>query len=286
MLATAIGRMSAATNPLSAMLDDRSGSAGIGFTIHASYDEMLVMTNDRWREAAGGIPMNSYLLAAGVPPEGFATARAMDRRVLLLRIVGRSDLSTDRDSLRAVMEHFQDNPDSIDSGFRSQEPISFGMLQWSGIRCRVLGTFYVDNAGAFRFGADVEDFFAARHMKVFKPGSRALEAIVNFVDPIRKKKAVEDAATMGMKNIPEAFQIGTVRFTSASQMALQAGQPEVPVRIFPGDFLARRTAVFGMTRTGKSNTTKTLVSAVALSAFHSDLPVNGGAKSGHWAAQK
>src|SRR5690606_162707 len=39
------------------------------------------------------------------------------------------------------------------------------------------------------------------------------------------------------------------------------------------DFLARRTAIFGMTRTGKSNTTKTLVSAVQLSALESDLPI-------------
>lgn len=273
MLENAISRMSAATNPLSALLDVHSGSSGVGFTIHASYDEMLVMTNDKWREAVGGMPMNSYLLAASVNAEAFAAAKAMDRRILLLRIVGRADLATDKDSLRAVMEHFQDNPDSVDPAFRTQEPISFGMLQWSGIKCRVLGTFYTDASGSFRFGADVEDFFAARHMKVYKPGSKALDSIVNFIDPIRKKKAVEDALAMGMKKAPEPFHVGNVRFTSASQMGIQSGQKEVPVRIFPGDFLSRRTAVFGMTRTGKSNTTKTLVSAVALSSFHSELPV-------------
>lgn len=273
MLQNAISQMSAATNPLSALLDAQSGSAGVGFTIHSSYEEMIVMTNDKWREGAGGIPMNSYLLAASVAADGFATAKVMDRRVVLLRIVGRTELSTDRDSLRAVMEHFQDNPDSADPGFRMNEPISFGMLQWSGIKCKVLGTFYIDDAGKFRFGADVEDFFAARHMKVYKPGSRALEKIVNFIDPIRLKKAEDDAAAIGMKEAPSPFQIGTVRFTSASQMGTQTGQSEVPVRIFPGDFLARRTAIFGMTRTGKSNTTKTLVSAVELTALESDLPI-------------
>ncbi|MBO6538006.1 MAG: DUF87 domain-containing protein [Rhizobiaceae bacterium] len=273
MLQNTVSQMSAATNPLSVLLDTNSGSTGVGFTIHSSYDEMVVMTNDKWREGAGGIPMNSYLVAASVASDGFATAASMDRRVVLLRIVGRTELSTDRDSLRAVMEHFQDNPDSADPGFRMNEPISFGMLQWSGIKCKVLGTFYVDSSGKFRFGADVEDFFAARHMKVFKPGSKALEKIVNFVDPIRQKKAEDDAKMMGMNEAPSPFQIGTVRFTSASQMGIQAGQGDVPVQIFPGDFLARRTAVFGMTRTGKSNTTKTLVSAVALSALESDLPV-------------
>lgn len=236
MLQNAISQMSAATNPLSALLDAQSGSAGVGFTIHSSYEEMVVMTNDKWREGAGGIPMNSYLLAASVASNGFATANAMDRRVVLLRIVGRTELSTDRDSLRAVMEHFQDNPDSADPGFRMDEPISFGMLQWSGIKCKVLGTFYVDNACKFRFGADIEDFFAARHMKVYKPGSKALEKIVNFIDPIRLKKAEDDAAAMGMKEAPSPFQIGTVRFTSASQMGTQTRTARSSSSHFSGRF--------------------------------------------------
>lgn len=36
--------------------------------------------------------------------------------------------------------------------------------------------------------------------------------------------------------------------------------------IQPSDFLARRTAVLGMTRTGKSNTVKTTVASVAIAA--------------------
>lgn len=43
--------------------------------------------------------------------------------------------------------------------------------------------------------------------------------------------------------------------------------------IQPADFLARRTAVLGMTRTGKSNTVKTTVSAVALAAMKSDIKI-------------
>jgi hypothetical protein len=76
---------------------------------------------------------------------------------------------------------------------------------------------------------------------------------------------------MGMRRAPTPFRIGKVRFTSSSHLG--AAETEVPVTIFPGDFLGRRTAVFGMTRTGKSNTTKTMVSAVSLSAFETDLAV-------------
>ncbi|MCS5627226.1 MAG: DUF87 domain-containing protein [Planctomycetes bacterium] len=56
-------------------------------------------------------------------------------------------------------------------------------------------------------------------------------------------------------------------------MAERGGSTDVPVYISPVDFLARRTAVFGMTRTGKSNTTKTMVSQVATTAFQTRQPI-------------
>ncbi|MFD1745046.1 ATP-binding protein [Rhizobium helianthi] len=273
MIQDLVSTLSAGTNPLSALLDEQSGASLVGYTIHTSYDAVTVMTNDKWREDAGGIPMNSYLLACSADPSEMVKANPIDKRILLLRVVGRAELATDRDMVRAVMEHFQDKPDTRDPAFRMEEPISFSMLQWSGIECKVLGTFFTNGSSALTFGADAEDFFAARHMVVRKPGSAALSTIVNFVDPIRKAKADKDAIAIGMKRAPSPFEIGTVRFTSSNQLALRPGQSQVPVKIFPGDFLARRTAVFGMTRTGKSNTTKTMVSAVALSAFESDTPI-------------
>ncbi|WP_052960623.1 ATP-binding protein [Rhodopseudomonas palustris] len=273
MIDNTVRQMAAATNPLIQLLDEKRGNRRVGFTIHSSYGEMTVMTNDRWRHHADGMPMNSYLLATSVDVESFGAADPIDKRAVLLRIVGRAEIATDRDSLRAILEHFQDQPDTDDPAFRKMEPISFAMLQWSGIKTKVLGTFYMDADSRLRFGADVEDFFAARQMKVLKPGNEALEAIVNFVDPVRLKKATEDATAMGMKRPPQPFQIGTVRFTSAAHMSSLNSKSGAPVKIFPGDFLGRRTAVFGMTRTGKSNTTKTMVSAVALSALETDLPV-------------
>lgn len=273
MIESLVSTLSAGTNPLSALLDERSGAALVGHTIHMSYDTAIVMTNDRWRENAGGIPMNSYLLGCSADPNDIVSAHPIDKRILLLRVVGRAELATDRDMVRAVMEHFQDNPATKDPAFRMDEPISFSMLQWSGVECKVLGTFFLSGSSSLNFGADAEDFFAARHMVVRKPGPDALATIVNFVDPVRKAKADKDARDLGMKTAPAAFEIGTVRFTSSNQLALRPGQPQVPVKIFPGDFIARRTAVFGMTRTGKSNTTKTMVSAVMLSAFEADTPV-------------
>lgn len=270
-IASLVNRMSEGTNPLLQLIADTSGTRHVGFTIHSSYSEMIVMTNDKWRSDVSGIPMNGYLLATSMDPADYNSAANVDRRVVVLRIVGRTDLATDRDTVAALMRHFQDNPDTRDPSLAGMEPLSRAILQWSGVKCKVLGTFHTTSSGNMVFGADIEDFFASRQMRVLKPGREALETIVNFVDPIRLDRARQDAVAMGMKNPPKPFRIGRVRFTSSSHMGASEG--EVPVRIFPGDFLSRRTAVFGMTRTGKSNTTKTMVSAVALSAFETDLPV-------------
>lgn len=144
MIANTINQMSAATNPLILLINEKRGNRHVGFTIHASYGEMVIMTNDRWRHEADGMPMNSYLLATSVDGENFSAADPIDKRAVLLRIVGRTEIATDRDALRAIMEHFQDHPKTTDPAFRNMEPISFAMLQWSGIKTKVLGTFYMD----------------------------------------------------------------------------------------------------------------------------------------------
>ncbi|WP_233357569.1 helicase HerA domain-containing protein, partial [Vibrio cholerae] len=66
--------------------------------------------------------------------------------------------------------------------------------------------------------------------------------------------------------MPTAIDIGTVRYTSTARLHRAVTEALVSVQIQPTDFLARRTAILGMTRTGKSNTLKTTVASVAMSA--------------------
>ena len=74
----------------------------------------------------------------------------------------------------------------------------------------------------------------------------ALTRIVNF--------------TRREENNTDPVQIGKLRYAAAIR---NPEAPEaVPVRMTAEDLLAQRTALFGMTRTGKSNTTKTIASAV------------------------
>src|SRR5208283_35622 len=90
----------------------------------------------------------------------------------------------------------------------------------------------------------------------------ALEAIVNYVSPERVAAAREEARRLGLPGDLPRFPIGTVRYTSSDRLHRGAGVAAAVFHLNAVDFLARRTAVFGMTRTGKSNTVKQLVSVV------------------------
>src|SRR5262249_5456695 len=118
-------------------------------------------------------------------------------------------------------------------------------FSFSGLERRVLGTFYKDAEGQGHFGADVENFYSAHNYRVVKPHPDVLEALVNF-----REGAV--AAN------PTDIRLGTVRYSSSRRF--QAGD-DVPVFVSPRDFLGKRTALFGMTRTGKSNTVKKVIQA-------------------------
>lgn len=273
-----IEREAAEKSPLVSLLVDDVAkqetldSRRIGFTLSMDYTEALVMVHDKWRNDVEGIPHNSYLLAATFNPADFVTTPPVDRRVILLRVTGRATIETDTEHLRAITQYFQDNPDVKNGRLEDLEPITVNRMSWTGMKGRILGTFFVGQDGELRMGTDIEDVFATRLMRVYKPTAKALRTIVNYVDPDRRKKAEDDAAAAGV-GIPVPFQIGTVRYTSTQHMAERGGSTEVPVYISPVDFLARRTAVFGMTRTGKSNTTKTMVSQVATTSFQTRQPI-------------
>ncbi len=63
----------------------------------------------------------------------------------------------------------------------------------------------------------------------------------------------------GIVGKPTDIRIGKVRYSSSRRFQVQ--EEQVPVYVSPADFLGKRTALFGMTRTGKSNTVKKIIQA-------------------------
>ena len=244
----------------------------VGFVVDMNYKSVVVLTNDKWKQQCGGIPQNAFLVAAAFDPENFSKAEASDQMVVLLRARSEAKLPQDGDTLKAIIEHYQRKteiqaPDHLDG----IEKITHARLQFKGLECRILGTFYTDNTGQMFMGSDIENFYSVARLRVYKPTKVALEKIVNFIDPLKETKAREDAKAL-LGRYPDTIPIGTVRYTSTNPNQVTQHN-NAPVNIQPMDFLARRTAVFGMTRTGKSNTVKTTVGSVATVAKEAGVKV-------------
>ncbi|MDP1727255.1 MAG: DUF87 domain-containing protein [Bacteroidota bacterium] len=246
----------------------------VGYVYGMSFDEALVLTNDDWKHSVNGIPHNSFLVAAGFNPERLADAAEIDKEVVLLRVLEPVTLPQDNDLIKTRIEHHQRRtieeqfPGDVNDGL---DPITAAELQSGGLRCRILGTFYLEN-DELRLGSDIENFMTLSRMRAYKPTEAALSLIVNHVNPEVRRKALEEATNAGFLQAPSPINIGTIRYTSTARMH-RGTAPLVAVFIQPTDFLARRTAVLGMTRTGKSNTVKTTVSAVAVAALKDNIRI-------------
>ena len=106
------------------------------------------------------------------------------------------------------------------------------LLSFAGVRCRVIGTFYLhpteaesENNLKLCFGSHLSNYYPNRGLKVYKPNDKALENIVNYRDG--------SGAGVG---------IGEVRYASTNR-AFQ-GVRNVPVTIMPEDLFRAKEYSF------------------------------------------
>jgi hypothetical protein len=210
----------------------------IGRPFYIDYSHIHLLIADSWKMKAKGIPQGSFLLAYYENEESVKEA-------ILLRVLSPKPLPTDNDVIRSMVDYYKDNlktagPDSQLDSFTRYE------FSFSGLNCRILGTFYKDENSNTIFGADVENFYSAHNYMVLKPNNEILKKIVNF-------------RSGELAGLSSDINIGKVRYSSSRRF--QITETDVPVYVGAQDFLGKRTALFGMTRTGKSNTVKKIIEA-------------------------
>lgn len=248
--------LQAASRELTSLVED---AAYVGEVYSLGYDEALVQIHDFHRQKVGGIPALSFLIATRVGPGSPTDVRQEDASLLLLRVLDKADLPNADEALRVRVETAQRVSGEVGRHWDDRDvmdPTTHNLLSYAGVRCRVLGTYYMANTSsetepAFRlsFGSDLSNYYPNRGLKVFKPRGKVLQAIVNFRDP-RLTASAQDTHV----------RVGQVRYAS-SHRPFQ-GIDGVPVQITPTDLLGQKTALFGMTRTGKSNTTKIILKSI------------------------
>ncbi len=244
----------------------------VGWIYSINYERALVVSNDEWKHNVRGIPHNSFLIATSFDPKHFNEVTEEDRQAILLRVNGSAKLPQDDEMIKTKIDGFQKAKSTFDDGQEEYDVYTKSRMQFNGIDCRVLGTFFVRNEELV-LGSDIETFYSSLKLNVYMPKGKALEKIVNYVDPIRKKSARDEFKELGIQGELSPFKIGTVRYTSTDRLHRDNSGDFVPFTIQPSDFLARRTAVLGMTRTGKSNMIKQTISVVKDISTSCNLPI-------------
>ncbi|EHI6818042.1 DUF87 domain-containing protein [Salmonella enterica] len=224
--------------------EGRNKEQFVGRPFYLSYDIARLLVCDAWKAQVKGIPAGCFLLAFYDGEDGVEEA-------VLLRALSQTKLPTDNDVISSMIEYYKDNLDisgragSLKGG--KLDEFTRYEFSFSGLECRVLGVFFRTQKGNIEFGADLENFYAANNYTVYKANRDVLEFIVNQRD---------DGGLVGQDS---EFKIGSVRYSSSRRH--QSQEENVNVWVNPKDFLGKRSAMFGMTRTGKSNTVKKVIEA-------------------------
>lgn len=224
--------------------DARDPKFFIGRPYYLDYDKAYILIADAWKQKVGGIPQGTFLLAF------YENEKDKIEEGILLRSLRPAALPTDNAVISSMVDYYKDNLKTSGSASQLDEYTKY-TFSFSGLECRILGTFYRNIEGETAFGADVENFYSAHNYAVYKPPKDVLVKIVNFKDG--------KTAVGGNQDV----KIGKVRYSSSLRFQEQT-HDDVDVFINMQDILGKRTALFGMTRTGKSNTVKKIIDATTV----------------------
>lgn len=240
--------------PLAKLVND--GCHPIGGIFRLNYNSAVVLTDDFSKKKAGGVPLGGFLLAAAGTQTGLGF-KLDDEELILLRVRGTADLPNEADLVQTRLAVVRDAT-ATGQGFDDvTDELTRNELQQSAFDCEVIGTFYTTNSDGIEFGADIDNVVSSAKYQVFLPSEPVLSWLASY-------PSTDES---------DLISIGVVRFSSTRRRAQASGVANADVKVHIEDFVARKTAVFGMTRTGKSNTVKTIVTAIASQAAKAQKPV-------------
>lgn len=236
----------------------------VGDLYSINYDEGKVLVHDFHRQKVGGIPSLSFLIATRINPENEIDYKDEDASIILLRVMDAAQIPQDKEAENIRINTSQRISGEVDKNWDGEESMDLNtrhVLSFSGVSCRIVGTFFIEEDEnkphdelKLKFGSDISNYYSNKGFKIFKPNAEALEEIVNYCDPLNLKSHIEKYGET------ERVKLGSVRYASTNRKHQQVDN--VPVYIYPADLLSQKSALFGMTRTGKSNTTKIIAKSV------------------------
>lgn len=217
-------------------LELRADSHLVGSVYEISYQRAVVAVYDHDREAAGGLPMGGFLVAA---------KQNGNEDFILLRILKEARLPNAQDNSQ-TRQHAIESAANEQSWAQQLDDWTRDHLSIHGVECRVLGTF-IRKRDSYGYAEDIDNYYAVNQLMVWKPGAATLSMIVNHRHKSNPIRPTEDPPI-----------VGTTRFAAAQNPSAITAD----VHLYPEDMLRRRTVYLGMSRSGKSNAMKVAAEAI------------------------
>ena len=206
----------------------------VGYALEIGYDTATIITSDPYKVNVGGIPRNSFLIMVPEDYEKFSP------NFILLQVLDASETPLKKEVQQTYFELHKKSMPELDRFTQSE-------LQWGALETSVLGMFYLNpqNEKVIEFSHDLVNYVSAHKYRVYSPSKEVLEIITNALIPNENQ-----------------FPIGKLRTTENRFPINEKSFPEVYVKVSTKDFLGSRTALFGKTRLGKSNTIKIIAESI------------------------
>lgn len=258
------------------VLDRKTTGRHIGTMINMSVaaDGMTakLLVNDYHVRQVGGTPPYTILLAlrnSFVPKSDKCDTDTL----LLLRVTGRATAPSDSERERILDQYYKAKPhadglwggairpkENEEDEHRPTDPFTHSELQFGGLECDILGTLYPGEEKNLLFSSDVEYSVNACMYDVIRPTGDLLSDIL---DVIRKSTAPKNKnrADFGLKGADGVMNLGEIRYSS-TQFLQKKTDNKCPVYLDPMELIGNRTGVFGMSRSGKSNLIKILMTTM------------------------
>lgn len=215
----------------------------LGLLQKIDFEESLFVTCDAWKRTCGGVPRGSFILFRIDPRAVDPSDRGYCDRVTLARVTNSAPTPVESSIQQTLFQAHK---------LQAQlDPLTNMDLQWGALKASIIGTFYDavedGDSASIGFGNDVDTFFSPYAYVAYMPTDEDLQLLINSF--VRCEEPVE---------------IGMLRYTETPS---PGDDTSVPILINPQDIVgeptaAQRTANFGKTRFGKSNTNKIISQAV------------------------
>lgn len=232
--------------------EDYKGHHFIGHIGELAFKKANVFTHNNLLAINNGCPKHSFLIAVAKSLiQKTNTKNPINPHFILLEVEEIGNTPMTSNNIKTFFDVVKTDSTS------SMDPYTTNELCWSSLQCNILGVFSKDKENnkpdakdIFKYSTDIKYLQAPIFYKVFRPCEKLVNIIINNEFAIRNKQSL--------------FEIGNYRPTENDSLIYENQIQEKPQKVEAdiNDIIGKRTALFGKTRLGKSNTVKLILKTI------------------------